>query len=65
MAQQPDIPQEEVVTKHGSFWQEAVPLPLYTHNWLLLPRLQCPCGKKFKKESDYEHHFRREHIIER
>lgn len=60
------MPQEEIKTPHGSIWQEAVPLPLYTHmRWnIFRPAYQCECGIKFRLEGDYQHHYRKVHISE-
>ena len=55
---------EENKTPHGSIWEEAVPLPFYGRNLLFRETFGCHCGKKFKSEPEYEHHYRKEHIGE-
>lgn len=55
---------EEIKTPHSTFYQEAVPLPFYGRNFLFKETFGCHCGSKFKKEANYEHHYRKEHINE-
>ena len=59
-----DLNQKEVKIGKRTFWQAAVPLPLYTHSFFFRERFQCKCAKKFKTEKEYEHHYRKEHISE-
>lgn len=38
-------------------WSQAIPLPLYTSKWFIIPAVQCECGQKFRLKGDYRTHY--------